>query len=125
MSSQRTFPGYAKRRIEYQENAVSVVCTVLSATPATTYLAEIPVIVSHSSSSQSRTFQPRSWAAAPITIRTAAKTKSRLRRERFAGRSAAGAAVALTRERLVPAGRPRIIRFGLWARVADERRFLA
>ena len=47
MSSRRTRSGYANRRIEYQPNAVSVVCTVFSATPAIRYFVSIVVIVSH------------------------------------------------------------------------------
>ena len=85
-------PGYAKRRIEYQPNAVRVVCTVFSTIAATSSAAVMLVIVSQTSLNQPRMSQPRRFAAAPMTRITRAPTTHRFHRKRFAG--VGGAAIA-------------------------------
>src|SRR6476660_5638878 len=83
MSSQRTSPGYANLRIEYQLNAVRVVCTVFSATPAMMYWIEMLLSVSQRFWNQPLMSQPSRLASAPITRISTARNSKRSHAGRF------------------------------------------
>jgi hypothetical protein len=80
----------------YHENAVRVVCTVLSATPATRYPTEISVIVSQSWLNQPLMSQPSRSAAAPMTTIRSPPISRRLQRGRLSCTSSVAVAAWLT-----------------------------
>src|SRR3954453_16496017 len=75
----------------YHAYAVSDVCTVLSAQPATMYASEMDESVSHRFENQPRRFQPNMFAAAPSTTTTRAPTRMRFGRNRAFSSTTAGA----------------------------------
>src|SRR5436305_1639496 len=95
----KTRPKKARRRIEYQANAVAVVCKTMQAIAAMSEPIEIVVIVSQRLWNQPRRSQPRRSAAAPITKTITAHSRNRDHngRARVAGVGASCAAAVMPR----------------------------